>query len=445
MLELQFSPDLIVPTETWFSEGNCGEIPVHCTRDLNHRGGDVSVFVNKMLKAKISVIDVASLPEIEYLHVKLSYLSGDIDIVSIYRPPNHSMLQGFSTKVDAILASIQIGQNVILAGDLNICGLSRDSNTLNFLDTVRSYGFVSHISIPTRPNVNGNDTQIDHIWSNFGINCRAGIFENVDISDHLINFVLFTVNIVRQKTKITFRDHSEECLQSMIGRLTVFRNLFPFLSANLDFNSKFDIFYNEIDRIYKISCPLKTKEIFENRMSKPWINRDLLLKIKRKHYLFKRYKNGAIQYNEYKRYESNIAKEIKKSKKTYLNKFNSCSENNKETWKLAYNILGYSKSHRSSSINIVHKGVLKTNDEEISNFFNKYFNNIGKNLSENVVNNDNTDPLVFMGNRLPQSFYFQNTNVTSPIVLLPKYQRHQYLIVSIRFKNNLNSKIKKLR
>ena len=176
------------------------------------------------------------------------------------------MLDAFFSNIDEILGSISVGQNLILAGDFNICMLSQSQITQNFLDIARSYSLIPHISIPTRPNTNGNDTLIDHIWSNFGVNFKAGVFQNLGITDHQINFVLFPVSIERTKIKISFRDHSDQSIQSMIDRLINCKLFFPLLTANSDFNSKFDMFCTEIDRIYKTSCPLKIKEISEKNV-----------------------------------------------------------------------------------------------------------------------------------------------------------------------------------
>ena len=435
LCELSFLPDIVILTETWFSDTNCGNIPgfegVHCVRDENRRGGGVSIFFKSAIQAKISIVCNVSRPEIEYLHIKLCFSYNAIDLLAVYRPPNPQMLDAFFSNIDEILESISVGQNLILAGDFNICMLSQSQITQNFLDIARSYSLIPHISIPTRPNTNGNDTLIDHIWSNFGVNFKAGVFQNLGITDHQINFVLFPTSIERTKIKISFRDHSDQSIQSMIDRLVNFKLFFPLLTANSDFNSKFDMFCTEIDRIYKTSCPLKIKEISEKNVKKPWINRKLVVKIKRKHYLFKRYKDGGIPYSEYKTYESRLSKEIKKSKKIYYqNKFRSCAGDSKETWKVTNTILGNCKLKKSSAISIELEGVLKTDEKEICNIFNDYFINIGRNLAENLEDNA-SDPLDFMGDRVPNSFFFSKTDPAEIRRIVSKFKNKKTTVNNI--------------
>ena len=94
--------------------------------------------------------------------------------------------------------------------------------------------------------------------------------------------------LVPQK-KIQFRDHSEANILKMIDSLYNFSLFYPLLTATLDLNSKFDLFYDEIERIYKASCPIKTKEISVKRLKKPWLTRELLNDIQHKYELFRRY------------------------------------------------------------------------------------------------------------------------------------------------------------
>ena len=129
-----------------------------------------------------------------------------------------------------------------------------------------------HINIITRPNPHGADSLIDHTWTNFGFNFQSGVFNEIPISDHYISFTFLPLMLDTEKKKISFRDHSEENILKMIAALTNFRYFFPLLTLTLDLNSKFDLFYDEIDRIYKTCCPIRTKEISSAKFKKPWIH-----------------------------------------------------------------------------------------------------------------------------------------------------------------------------
>ena len=157
-------------------------------------------------------------------------------------------------------SNIPSSLKIILGGDLNINLLSDYSGSQKLIELSQIYSLSPHITLPTRPNSNGNDSLIDHIWSNFNdSNHKSGVFENIGLSDHLINFVFFHVSMSRIKTKVKFRNHSEVCINNMIDKLQNFSLFFPLLTATLDFDDKFSLFLDEIDRIYKASCPIQVK------------------------------------------------------------------------------------------------------------------------------------------------------------------------------------------
>ena len=140
----------------------------------------------------------------------------------------------------------------------------------------------------------------------------------------------------------------------MVERLTNFTLFFPLLTANVGLSEKFDIFIEEFKRIYNISCPIKTKEISCNKILKPWINKDLIIKIKRKHYLFKRYKDGAIDFPIYNEFKNKLSKEIQISKQNYyIRLYDDCKTDCKKTWNVTNNLLN-NKSKTPNSYSIVH-------------------------------------------------------------------------------------------
>ena len=261
--ELERAPDLIILTETWNSDDKNAKIngfkSFHCNRSFDMRGGGVSIYVNKKLNAKAIKISMDSLTDIEYIHVKLTFnRSGKIlDAVGIYRPPNINQLTNFLDHLDFLLDSLGTNTYQILAGDLNICGLSNTVISNQLFNVMRAYSFMPHISRITRYNSHGTSTAIDHIWSNFGFNFDSGVFDDIFISDHWINFTLlpFLPEITKVITK--FRNHSEQCIEMFADRLANFNLFFDLLSANLDFDAKFSLFFHEIDRIYKTCCPIK--------------------------------------------------------------------------------------------------------------------------------------------------------------------------------------------
>ena len=426
---LKTMPDAIILTETWFIGQNSSEIAgyygYHCNRDPNifERGGGVSVYLKSSIKAKITIENTISAPEMELMHLKLNLSTGKkIHMLAIYRPPNSTLTDMFFNKIDEILEKIPISHQIFLAGDLNIDGLTTSTVALNFMDVMRTYCMKPHIILPTRPNRDGiNSTQIDHIWSNITSNCTSGIFNDALITDHFPNFTLIPMEIVKATVKKSFRDHSDSCIELMIDRVANFVLFFPLLTATLDYNSKFSLFYDELLRIYKTSCPLRTKNIPSNGLHKPWINKRVRLKILRKHYLFKRYKAGAIVFDFYNKFKQETEKFIKNARiKYFRHKYDMCHGNSRETWKISKNILNINKS-LNTSYSIEHNGCPIEDESEMCNFFNAHFIEVGQKLANGIVNS-NTDPLSYLAERNNNSCFFVPTDEREVHTLLNSFQ-----------------------
>ena len=437
--EMSIKPHVIILTEVWFSEKNKGNLTgysgFHCYRP-SRSGGGVSVFILDSLQTKNILCSTNSSPEIETLHLSLlfngNHLNSSIDIVAVYRPPEPSLINDFIEKLDVLINSFNANKNIILAGDLNICGLRQDSTSTKLLDLMRTYSLIPHILIPSRPNPHGCDTLIDQIWTNFGYDFEAGVFNNIKISDHFINFVFLPVKTKRKSVKIKFRDHSERCINEMIDKLTNFSLFFPLLTANKDFNAKFNTFFDEVDRIYKKCCPIKSKNVSENKIKKPWINHEILLKIKRKYYLFQRYRNGALAYSEFQQYQKMLSKTLKNAKKNYYKaKFKSCKGDSSKTWKITNNIMGIGKNtNKQKSFSILHHSKVVTNDDKISELFNEYFTNVGNNLASGIPNN-NINPLSYMGERIINSFIFSESTSNEVIKVIKNFKNKKSTLNNI--------------
>ena len=194
--ELIRLPDVIILTETWITGENFAEIDgytgFHCNRQLERRGGGVSIFVKSDLKAKFVKVSMMNIPEIEYLHVKITFNNPSltpVDIIAVYHPPNPAMNNSFFDHIDSILDSLTASNtNQVIGGDFNICGLRDTPISTQLFNLMRSYSFMPHISRITRYNAHGSSTAIDHIWSNFGHNFDSGVFNEIKISDHYVTF-----------------------------------------------------------------------------------------------------------------------------------------------------------------------------------------------------------------------------------------------------------------
>ena len=434
--ELYRFPDVIILTETWKSNDRTAEIEgyksFHCNRSTR-RGGGVSVFINQGLKANSAKISMESLPEIEYLRVKVTFnnfYNAPLDIIAIYHPPNSSLNNQFLDYIDSILEALGSNSNQIIAGDFNICGLRNTPISNKLFDIMRSYSFMPHISKITRYNTHGLSTAIDHIWSNFGFDFESGVFSDTHVSDHFVTFAFLPLMIDKTKTVIRFRNHSEECIQKLIDGLTNFNLFYPLLSADLNYDAKFNLFYDELLRLYNKFCPINVKEISLKNSKKPWITREIILKIRNKHSLFRSFKNGNIPYHQFQTHQKELDKSIKMSKKSYYNnKFQEYGNNSKNTWKLTNDLLGTSKKS-TGNISIIHENNTVENEVEVANHFNNYFVNIGHNLINSNLSH-NANPMTYLEDRLPNSFFFHETNFSEISKIINNFKNKKTTINNI--------------
>ena len=413
--EINTKPHVLVLTETWFAPLKTREIlgykAYHCTRTGENARGGVSVYILETLNLSCLHFSCKASPDLEHVRIILKPNNENrkkIEIVGVYRPPYRHLLDDFFRSLDTIMNRLGSNNDQIIAGDFNICGTSSNPLSDRYLDIMRSYNLMPHINKITRPNPHGTDSLIDHIWSNFGFSFQSGVFNEIAISDHFINFVFLPIEISKSKKKIKFRDHSESNILKMVDSLTNFKLFFPLLTATLNSNSKFDLFYDELERIYHSCCPIQTKEISTNRLKKPWLSQQLLNDIHEKYEIFKRYKIGLIQYDQFLNYKKELQKKIKIARKNYyLNKFETCRGDSSSTWKLTNNILGR-KNKSKTPHTLLQDDDEITDKKEICNIFNRYFVNVGQNLADAIPNN-NLDPLNYLGDRHLNSFCFLAT------------------------------------
>ena len=434
--DINLTPKILCLSETWFKPDNKNSIdgykPYHSTRDEEHDHGGVSLLISDSLPVKCLEISSHSSPELEYIHIRLNFSTRNmkkIDVIGIYRPPKSSINDFFSS-IETLLNSVDTSNDIIVMGDFNICGLL-PCPTLNvYLDLMCSFSLMPHIDKVTRPNSNGNDSLLDHTWTNFGFNFESGVFNEICISDHYISFTFLPLDLNTERKKISFRDHSEENIKKMIEGLVNFRHFFQLLTLTLDLNSKFNPFHDEVYRIYNTCCPIKTKEISPHKLKKPWITTEVLANIRHKYDLFKRYKTGQITYDIFQSYKSVLKKKLKKAKKDYyMNKFKDCQGDSASTWKITNNILNNkNKSTAPSLIKYDRKDISDQN--EMSKIFNNFFVNIGANLA-NTITRDGTDPLDYLEPRRINSFIFFGTTPQEVFNIIKKFKNKKATINNI--------------
>ena len=73
---------------------------------------------------------------------------GKVNIISIYRPPGKNF-ESFIHYLNSVLENLGEEQTIV-TGDINIdVLLTNENKTIRYIETMRSFGFVNEINIPT--------------------------------------------------------------------------------------------------------------------------------------------------------------------------------------------------------------------------------------------------------------------------------------------------------
>ena len=175
-------------------------------------------------------------------------------------------------------------------------------------------------------------------------------------------------------------------------------------------SSAHDIFSNTINNYYNLCCPIRNKTISSKSLKKPWITKNILSNIKKRQNYHILFKQNKISSNEYHKFRNFVTNQIRNAKKDYFStKFNQFKGNSKNTWKVINNILKPNRQNNKHSIKkIVMNKIEYSGDQIISDKFNEFFVNIGKNISESLP--DEGNHIDYLKGDYPSSFYFSPVN-----------------------------------
>ena len=404
-------PQIIILTETWFSEvyqdSIPGFIPFHSYR-VGRRSGGVSVFVGEQFSAKslntLCFVD----NDIEVCTVQLDLCNETIVIIAVYRP-HSGTVQGFIDQLNLIFNHSDVsGHRCILAGDFNICLCSDSAEVQAFSDFMHTFHYFSVITKPTRFPSNDlcNPSLLDHIWTN-----KITLYESYilmhDATDHLptiLRVPYLSVNSNSQsKLKITFRHNCDANRDKFTNNIQSF-NWSSIASNNINIYVK--NFTNKLNEMYCHAFPLKTKYVSGKQSINPWMTPNLskLIHIKSKY--FNLYRLGFINKSENNYFKNKVKSIVGKSRSYYYKQlFERNKRDIRATWKaltVLINKIPSSKIIKS----ILWNGIEYSADLDIAEIFNKYFSQVAVQLDESLPIS-NIDPLSYVSNSISSSLFLR--------------------------------------
>lgn len=414
--------DVLVFTETWFSGDTQSDIAgynAHHTCRTHGRGGGVSIYV----KSDISAVLVENMSimsdNLESCSVRISQNNSPaLYVVGIYRPPSAS-IDEFNIALSDKFLSVNGNNQMLLCGDFNIDLIEPNATSNNVMDTFNSFSFYPIVTLPTRVS-NVSSSCLDHFWFNqFNIG-RVGVFIS-GITDHYTIFLSLKLNINRKFDIVQFRDHSVCNLESLNSKIPQLYNLYYDAKDN---NSSVDdltqLFVSSLWDIYQECCPLRSKNISVNRLTKPWLTRDILRTVNCKHKLFRRFKCGEVSFNVYNNYKNYVTSLLKSAKyKYYCSVFETCKGNLKRTWENINGLLRGKKVKDDITL-LDDEGVEHTDANYVANRFGDYFSTVAYNLERDIPN-PVTNPMDYMGPITNNSFYASPSSPDEVIKLIMSF------------------------
>lgn len=374
---LKLDIDVIILTECWLSMGTViPQIPGYRTYHTvltNNRAGGVVAYVRNDICA---TVEEPNLPDADCLRVTLPNAT---TIIGIYRSPSFANTKNFITGLSELLEPIH-NSRVIVTGDINI-------NILDCLDpSVNEYsclmaelGFLPAITKPTRL-----DACLDHFFIRSRADRVAGLVAALAISDHdlvILGLAIPNTKPSRNRYKI-ITDHS-----AVVGDLGA-ADWAPVMLA-VDVEVAVTEFNHILTTI--ISNNTSTKRLSRSTLVlKPWITKGLLRCMVHRdklHLDLRQHPDDPIRKRVYNRYRNFLTDLLHSLKQDYERRELAGNRNNpKNLWKTIKTIIESPPSRESSAFLLNARPSAK---ESVS-YCNDYYANVGKNLSDRLLNNLST-------------------------------------------------------
>ena len=212
-----------------------------------------------------------------------------------------------------------------------------------------------------------------------------------DISDHLPTLTFLNNKITKKSNEsIVKRNLSKFNIDHFLNEL---EHLTCRLNHNKEINMNVmcEVFVTCYELLIDKHAPKETLTKKENKYgTKLWMNNKIKNQIRKKDKLFKEWHQTRDEksYIKYKKYRNKVTHSIKEKKHHYQsNLFKKSYNNPKSLWKNINYIINY-KSKNSNKIHhlIDSSGDILSKPQDISNTFNNFFINVGKNLSKSIPN-----------------------------------------------------------
>ena len=403
--------DILTLSETWLRphlNTSLVDLPGYRTfrldRDSKSKrkkrgGGLISYVSDKHASAceALEELDVANENiEAQWIHLHRPNCK-NVVICNTYRPPGGDLRKSI-IYLDNCLKSFNLGKtDLFVLGDLNIDYKNKSSPKYKkFKFFAQSNGLTQYINSTTRNN-DKTKSLIDLALTNSKFIQKAGTLEHF-ISDHQPIYIVHKKSRDRRQS-VRFEGRSYRDFDVDVFRKNLRGADWERFFSLTDPCEAWDLILNNITLVLDQMCPIRSFHIKNYRPD--WMTKELIEQIKDRDYFFKKAKlaGGEDAWNIAKYLRNVTNANIRQAKREFiLEELKTYDNDPKKFWKVIKKIVPSGKSNQKHDILLKDEGT-KVNKEDVAQFINNYFINVGNSGmsdSQNQMQPDLTQRLVGM-------------------------------------------------
>ena len=372
--------------------------------DRNRHGGGVMFYVHDSLPYQH--VNLTGY-EVENIWLKFNMDRKTYVLGNIYRPPRSDAAY-FEKMLDLVAQAVNISDNVIVLGDMNIDYKSGDhalSNPLKQMET--HFQMKQLVETPTGATTNSSSL-IDVILTTVpDIHVKIEVLP-IALSDH---FPVITSLRSEQKPQhdhktVRFRDYKHFKVDDFLTDLE--KSLCEDQCFQKSTNSQttpdpetlWQFFRTKFLEVSDLHAPIKTMRMKQRYC--PWINNDILTLMYKRDHLHKLAcsKKCENTWNEYARCRNLVTSTIRNEKRKYFD-YELCKnmDNPKQFWKKISMLTGQQTKDTAAA-------------DISAQDFNDYFSTIGHTVVNNDVSRNDDEQLKWKNPPCVHTFKFKNCSVT---------------------------------
>lgn len=282
-------------------------------------------FVKKKLKYKV-LLNSASFSEGTWLNVIKLEGKESVTLCNLYRSPNSGIISSFCRNIVTLLDDLIDTSKLIVVGDFNIDVKKDNYYSGRLTRELELLGLKQKINVPTRTTLT-SDTIIDLVFTNCKIKCN--VLTTPRITDH--NILVLTINeklgnsldrkvISKRDFNSIDYDIFEHRLKNNLNDLMLDLSnekilISNKLEYNLFVNNVIVSLINTVDEL----APIENKIVNSKWEKKPWINNEIIIKIKMRDKAFYAAKNSKNirDLEHYKSLRNDVVNNLRLAKKDY--------------------------------------------------------------------------------------------------------------------------------